>query len=94
MPESKSSTICLTFFQCQFWIKSILTIQVVTVGGDEGLESEAGITLENLGFREKQYCRVMDLGVMGKTGCTSLGTFYVPRYDISRKCCIRRLVRF
>ena len=64
MPESKSSTICLTFFQCQFWVKFILTIEVMTVGGDEGFESEAGITLENLGFREKQYCRVMDLGIM------------------------------
>ena len=79
MPESKSSTVCLTFFQCQFWVKFILTIEVMTVGGDEGFEREASITLKNLRFRQEQYCRVMDLGIIGKAGCSSLSSFYVPR---------------
>ena len=94
MPESKGSTMCLTFFQGQIWVINILTIEVITVGGDEGVECEVGITLKNLGFREEQYCRVMDLGVMGETGCTSFSSFYIPRYDIYRECSIRRLVSF
>ena len=48
MPEGKGTTMCLSLFKGKVWIKFILTVKIMAVGGEKRSKCQAGVALEEL----------------------------------------------